>query len=412
MKYDLSKIPATGGDYTQAIQHAINELKIRGGGVLHIPAGTWMIHNTIDLTGCSNLTITGEGFGSVLRCYAHIPGSVFECTGANALTFRDFQVFGVEESRPQSAFLLARGVANGSAGRHLFSHVMVSGYFTKAAIASVSSEANTYRDCEINNYAEECVLPVMQAVSTNLTFSIDRCLARDITTIAHLNGNMFFRRLSGTTTIAINNCGSYTTKGLSLSFVGTTGTRPQMTNSVFVGGGGTGGGGFVGFSYCVIDTNDTAYSAASIVADYNIFYRRGSSVIRSSINSTLYQTLADWQAATSQDTNSVFCKSADQTSGNQYALWLGVSTAANAGPADGDFRINPGARVYNGADAPLIGTFADGVTPLTDAGIQEYWDWNARAVVTGVPTRFPTFPATVAEMRSYVNDPESWDFYP
>jgi len=157
MKYDLSKIPATGGDYTQAIQHAINELKIRGGGVLHIPAGTWMIHNTIDLTGCSNLTITGEGFGSVLRCYAHIPGSVFECTGANALTFRDFQVFGVEESRPQSAFLLARGVANGSAGRHLFSHVMVSGYFTKSSIASISSEANTYRDCEINNYADDAI---------------------------------------------------------------------------------------------------------------------------------------------------------------------------------------------------------------------------------------------------------------
>lgn len=266
-----------------------------------------------------------------------------------------------------------------------------------------------------DSYTKECLLGTISVSSTSSTFTVDRVLAKSDTTISHVNGESAFRRLSGTTTIVVRNSGFVNRKGDAVSLIGTTGTRPQFTNCVLGGalsGGAVGGGGFVGCNYCVLQANGLSYINNSISGDFNIYHFVGQTFVRSLINSVLYSSLGAWQTATSQDANSVYVKSTDQTAGNQYALWLGVSQNINSGPADGDFRINPGARVYNGADAPLIGTFADGTTPLTTAGIQEYWDWNQRAVVTGVPTRFPTFPATVAEMRSYVNDPTSWDFYP
>lgn len=280
-----------------------------------------------------------------------------------------------------------------------------------ASLGGADALAVVCNDC----YAEECVQPTLQAASTNLTFDMDRVVARDLTTISDVNGDIFFRRLSGSTTITLNNCGAWIQKGSAVKLIGTSGVRPLVTNCCFAGstlGGGIDGGGFVGCSYSVIQANGLMFEAASIVNDFNIFYFVGQSFVRSIIASVLRNSLAAWQAATSQDTNSVFCKAADQTAGNQYALWLGISENSNAGPADGDWRINPGARVYSGADVAFIGTFADGTTPLTDAGIQEHWNFNTRAIVAGPPTRPPVFPTTVAEMRSYVNDPTSWDFYP
>lgn len=276
-----------------------------------------------------------------------------------------------------------------------------------ASLGGADALAVVIRNC----YTEECVTPTAQAVSTNLTFDVERVIARDLTQISDIGGNIFFRRFLGSAAITINNCGCYILSGAAINFTGSTGTRPLLTNSVIYGNGITGNG-FMDVNHCVIDTNDIAYVASSIVTDYNIFYRRASSIIRASIGGTLYQSLAAWQAATSQDTNSVLCKSPDQVRGNPLALYLGVANDENNGPADGDWRINPGARVYSGADAPLIGTFADGTTPLTAAGIQEHWNFNSRSIVAGPPTRVPVFPATIAEMRDYVDDPAAWNFYP
>lgn len=79
---------------------------------------------------------------------------------------------------------------------------------------------------------------------------------------------------------------------------------------------------------------------------------------------------------------------------------------------DGDFRINPNAYVYNGAGTRLTGTFADGTTPITAAGPQAYWDFNQRAVVSGVIPGFPTVPSSAADARTYIENPAAWDFYP
>lgn len=167
--------------------------------------------------------------------------------------------------------------------------------------------------------------------------------------------------------------------------------------------------------YCVMQGLRCYQSfVTGYAGDFNVFYRNqaGETDPLIEYNAVLHGSLGAFQAASGQDANSVYLKHADQVSGNGIAFWLGVSAGANAGPADGDFRINPSARVYNGAGTQLSGVFADGVTPITMAGPQEHWDFNLRAVASGPPSRYPALPATIAEMRAYVNDPSGWDFYP
>lgn len=166
-------------------------------------------------------------------------------------------------------------------------------------------------------------------------------------------------------------------------------------------------------SYCVMETarNYDSFPASGYVGDYNIFYFRAQSNAQFVANSITYGSLGAWQTFSGQDANSVFCKSADQVSGNGIALWLGLANGENTGPPDGDWRINPNARVYNGAGATLDGVFADGVTPLTAAGVQEYYNFNTRAVSAGLPS-LPTLPVTLADQRAYVENPTAWDFYP
>ena len=55
--------------------------------------------------------------------------------------------------------------------------------------------------------------------------------------------------------------------------------------------------------------------------------------------------------------------------------------------------------------------FGDG-SAITTAGPQEHWDWNLRRAVAGTVTRFPVLPTTLAEMKSYINNPSIWNFYP
>lgn len=117
-------------------------------------------------------------------------------------------------------------------------------------------------------------------------------------------------------------------------------------------------------------------------ANTNLRWRQGS---------TSY-TFANWQAL-GFDTNSVVLNAAQADD-----LFLnGV-----AGLASGDFRLDPACTLK----------FGDGVTPLVgNAGIQEYYDWNARQYVVGQPKKFPTIPASWAECQAYAFDPTAWDFY-
>jgi hypothetical protein len=297
-------------------------------------------------------------------------------------------------------------------GTATIAELIIEQCITRAAtLASADTLSLIVRDC----YSEEGLLGYMQISSTTSAMDMQRIILRDLTTIADGAGNTAFRRAFGSGTITFANCGFFTQKGLSIQLIGDSGTRPQVTNCVVAGttnSGAIGGGGFVGCNYSVLQANGACFTNSTIVSDYNIWYFHGQSFVRGFVGGVLKNSLGAWQTDTSQDTNSVYVKHVDQTRGGQYALWLGVAEDINNGPSDGDWRINPGARVYNGADAPLIGTFADGVTPLTDAGIQEHWNFNTRSIVAGPPTRPPVFPATISELRSYVNDPTSWNFYP
>lgn len=157
-------------------------------------------------------------------------------------------------------------------------------------------------------------------------------------------------------------------------------------------------------------------SGGSYVGDYNVFIAGvpgdTNQVIFLHYSAGWCVTLAAWQAATSQDANSVWLARADQVRGNGYAFWLGVANDENDGPADGDWRINPDCRVYGGDDTPYIGTFADGTTPITEAGPQTHWDWAARASASGPPSAWPTVPRTLADAKTYALAPEDWTFYP
>lgn len=157
-------------------------------------------------------------------------------------------------------------------------------------------------------------------------------------------------------------------------------------------------------------------AGGSYVGDNNVFLagEPGDTVPVKFLHSSGWKTtLASWQSATGQDGNSVYLARADQVRGDSNAFWLCVANDESDGPhVDGDFRINPTARVYDGANAPHIGYLADDTTPITSVGAQFHWDWNLRQAVAGPAERFPTVPSTLAEARAYIADPESWDFYP
>ena len=66
---------------------------------------------------------------------------------------------GVQTCALPISFLLSRNLLNGGAGEHLFTGVGTFGYFTKAALAAISSEVNTFRSCSfVNQYDNGHVL--------------------------------------------------------------------------------------------------------------------------------------------------------------------------------------------------------------------------------------------------------------
>lgn len=269
-----------------------------------------------------------------------------------------------------------------------------------------------------NTYVSDPVLPGIGMSPTNVTMDILRVQIQELTVLSGIVG---IRCLTVNPTITIDNtCVSVSGTGVTLRGLPT--TTPVISRSAIIGIGGaiTGIAGagndaaLVINNSIVIATNGRPMNllASPYVGDYNVFQGIGDSNPVFGFNALTYGGLTNWQAATGQDANSVSLRGSDQTAGNANAFWLGVSTNANAGPADGDWRINPLARAYNAAGGTLTGTFADGVTPLTAAGPQEHWDYNTRSVVAGPPTRLVRIPETKAEERTYINDPTAWNFYP
>lgn len=128
--------------------------------------------------------------------------------------------------------------------------------------------------------------------------------------------------------------------------------------------------------------------------DYNVYVRVtvGTSFWQDSTSGTAF-TLSEWRSESGHDINSVLLNAAQAED-----LFLnGV-----AGLLEGDFRLDPA----------YAGTFVDGTPIVGNAGIQEYFDWNTRQVLSGQPARWPEPPDTLADCEDYISDPEAWDFYP
>ena len=157
-------------------------------------------------------------------------------------------------------------------------------------------------------------------------------------------------------------------------------------------------------------------SGGSYVGDYNVFLAGQPGETRdvsfNHYSAGYLDTLAGWQAATSQDLNSVYLKRADQTRGSSTAFWLCVANdEANSPHETGDYRVNPNAKVYGGDGTAHIGTFPDG-TLITTVGAQKHWNWNTRAEENGPQTMWPQPPSTLEESKTYILSPEGWNFYP
>lgn len=145
----------------------------------------------------------------------------------------------------------------------------------------------------------------------------------------------------------------------------------------------------------IVDSHSTGKSI-SYTADYNVYYNIASqyeaSIGFTDSTGTNFQKLSTAQSNLGQELNSIFVGSDIST---DY-LYLFQND-----PAAGDFRLR--------TDTGL--TFADG-TPITEAGVQQHYDWNLDEVVAGAPQRWPVVPTTYAEAETYVKAPEDWDFYP
>jgi hypothetical protein len=96
---------------------------------------------------------------------------------------------------------------------------------------------------------------------------------------------------------------------------------------------------------------------------------------------TTYGGLAAWKTATSQDANSLEFEG--QNIGQLFNSY-----------AAGDFTLK----------GTGIGALAAGI----GAGLQNHWDWNTRAKVSGSSTYWPKVPKTLAEIIAYVGNPTAW----
>jgi hypothetical protein len=237
-----------------------------------------------------------------------------------------------------------------------------------------------------------------------------RCLVNDTTASPNGGGNVAWRKPSTTNAAAYTDCASYTRLGSAV--VADTGTL-SYTNCAFVSannGMSCTNAATPAVNYCIFDNIGRAMHNLGVgyTGNHNVFYFRTVGNGWFFYNGVLYTDLASFQTATGQDAHSVYLLDADQTTGNPNAFWLGVANSTG-GPINGDFRINPSAKVYAANGAARFGTFTDG-TALTLAGPQTHRNFNTSANVAGPPTAWPLLPTTITQMRALIDNPASWTY--
>lgn len=69
--YNVLDYEPVSGDDGTAIQAAINECYLNGGGIVYVPSGTYLIANTVRIK--SNVTLLGAGSSTILRAASTLP---------------------------------------------------------------------------------------------------------------------------------------------------------------------------------------------------------------------------------------------------------------------------------------------------------------------------------------------------
>jgi hypothetical protein len=151
-------------DDTTSIQDAIDYC-VANKNMLFIPAGNYLVTSSLNLTyalstpGSSTtlyqgIVIEGEGYPHSVIVGKTSGFPIFDMTGARLCVFRNFAaVYNSNDAfTPSCGFLMSRNLFNGGAGEHTFENVQAYGYFTKAAIAELSSELNGFYNIRAVNF--------------------------------------------------------------------------------------------------------------------------------------------------------------------------------------------------------------------------------------------------------------------
>jgi len=136
-----------------SIQDAIDALPW-GGGTVYIPAGTYTIHKTLNMSKalrgrwCS-INLRGAGMMGATILVLDTGGQPgIDLSGNAFCQISDMQI------RNRSAnvgVLLSRPPDGGSAGNHTFRNLLFDGAYPVSAVYSIGSEVNRWYDCQITN---------------------------------------------------------------------------------------------------------------------------------------------------------------------------------------------------------------------------------------------------------------------
>lgn len=138
-------------DDSAAIQSAINAAKVNG-GVVYLPAGSYNIGTTLDLTDINptayaytseaGVIFAGDGTHATYLTGGEAAYGFIDIVSSNRLRLEDFSI--VAGVTCQYGIIGGRTTGDGSSGEHIIRNVLVYGAFTVAAVFMLASEACTY----------------------------------------------------------------------------------------------------------------------------------------------------------------------------------------------------------------------------------------------------------------------------
>jgi hypothetical protein len=163
------------------------------GRIVELGAGHYKTTVSLDMSINRGAFLHIRGTGDQSQINGFCTGqAVINCVGSFDNVFQDVWISGDTAARPSCAILLARH-DTASAGTSTFRRVTTAGFFSKAALVSISSEVNQYYDCKFDNLADDA-----DAVYIN-----DQ---NDVLGITSVYASLASPQVGGNTVHQFNNC--------------------------------------------------------------------------------------------------------------------------------------------------------------------------------------------------------------